>query len=275
MKRLLTTAAFISFVVCSYAQVARVRGTWITPEQECLAIVDTGKSAENYISNTDLRDEQLGLELINDTLSFQRHYTSSRTQFKVQHLDRYDLKLIRLTDTVMVVEPASSFSKGFFNGRDRLTFTRQELTRDTTLQIEKIIFHTTRCYGTCGIYHIEIDKTGSFKLHSEFVHSDSSWKGDITRQGYYRGKMPNSIHDSLIKAIQTSNLRALRMAKHECCDGSLLTIIIYFNGGQRRYFKTMFYPVIARNMVNILYNFTRNAINYGTKTDEKFELEKE
>lgn len=274
MKKLITTLILFAYVMCSYAQLSKLKGAWITPEQEYISIVDTGNKRENYISNTELQDEHFRLVIIKDTLSFQRRYTSSRTQFKVQHLDRYDLKLIRLTDSIMEVEPVSSFSKNFWKGKDRLTLKRQELTRDTTLQIEKIVFHTTRCFGTCGTYHMEFDKNGSFKLFAEFIHNDYNWKGDTAHHGYYRGKMPGATYDTLIRALQTCNLRTLRMTSQECCDAPLLTIIIYFNGGQRRYFKTMFYPVIAREMIHTLYNFSRNAITYATKTDEKFEFEK-
>jgi hypothetical protein len=174
----------------------------------------------------------------------------------------------------MEVEPVSSFSKDFFKGKDKLTFKRQEFTIDTSLHIEKIVFHTTRCFGTCGTYHLEIDNNASFKLHAEFIHSDYNWQGDTLRHGYYKGKVPYTTYNAIIKALQTCNLPTLRMTNQECCDASLLTIIVYFNGGQRRYFKTMFYPVIAREMVRLLREFSREAIYYGTKTKEKIDFEK-
>jgi hypothetical protein len=274
MKNLISTIILIPYLMYSYAQPDKLKGAWITPQQELITIVENySSSRENYLSNTDLEDKHFRLFVIKDTLSFQRHYTSSRTQFKTQHVDRYDLKLLRLTDSVLEVEPASSFSKEFFKGKNRLTFIRQEYTADTSLKIEKIVYHTTRCYGTCGIYHMEIDSTGSFKLHAEFIHSDYNWQGDTAKHGYYKGRVPDSTYKKIIKTLQTCNLRTLRMRSEECCDAPLQTVIVYFNG-QRKYFKTMFYPYIAKEMIRTLFNFSYEAINYGTKMDEKFEMEK-
>lgn len=271
MKKLLTTIILFSYFICAYGQLAKLKGNWVTPQQEFIAISDTNNS-QNYLSNTDLQDDHFKLLIIKDTLSFQRHYTSSRTQFKVQHVDRYDLKVISVTDSILKVEPVSSFSKKYFPGKDTLTFKRQELIRDNNLQFEKIVIHTTRCHGTCGVYHLEINNTGAFKLRADFIHSDYNWQGDTAKHGYYTGKIPSSSYDSLINALQISSLRTLRMRDVQCCDGGILTMIIYFNG-QRRYFKTMVQPHIARNLVWIAYSLARSAVNYGTKTHTKFDIE--
>ena len=273
MKKFIVTITFLSYFMGSYAQLDKLKGAWVTPQQEFISIVDTNNiKVENYLSNADLRDEHFRLFLYKDTLSFQRHYTSSRTQFKVQHIDRYDLRVLRITDSMLEVEPVSSFSKEFFKGKDKLTLVRQELTIDRDLQFEKIVVHTSRCYGTCGVYHMEINNTGSFKLLASFIHNDYNWQGDTAKQGYYTGKLPVATYDSLINALQTCSLRTLRMRTVECCDGGILTMIIYFNG-QRKYFKTMIRPQIATELVRSVYSITRNAVNYGTKTNEKFEIE--
>ena len=224
----------------------------------------------NYLSNSQLRDDNFELFIFGDTLSFQNRYYSSRTDYKKLYVDRYDLKILKLTKKTIIVKPITKFSKDFFKGKDQLTFKRQEFAIDSNLKLEKVVFHTTECFGTCSVYHLQVDGSKSFRLHAPIVYSNKGFQSDTVLQGYFIGQLSDTLYKKLIKALQTSNLRTLQMRSASCCDGSITTVIVYFNG-QRKYFKTMFPPMIANNLIATLYEICENS--NGTKTDEKFKLE--
>ncbi|THU30749.1 hypothetical protein FAM09_29555 [Niastella caeni] len=271
MRKLLFFIALLCMHTGSHAQYHLLKGSWVTPAQENILIADTtGLKNYNYWTNADLYEEHFRLLILGDTLSFRKTYTSSRTNFKVQHLDRYDLKLITLTDSLLVVSPASSFSKNFWKNQEQITFQRQDYTLDSALELEWITFHTTGCFGTCNTYHLQVDRTGTYKLHKAVVYNQETDLKDSTAAGYFTGKLPDSLFQPLLFALRTINLRNLKMNSHFCCDAPLLTIIPHFNG-QSRYFKTMFYPRMSTRLVIALYNICRYS--NGKRTNEKFTLE--
>ena len=98
----------------------------------------------------------------------------------------------------------------------------------------------------------------------------TGFKTDTASEGYFTGKVSDTTFEKLITAIQTCNLRTLKMNNVLCCDGSIVTIIIYFNG-QKEYFKTMFPPTIANELIGTLYNICEHALL--VKAINKFEIE--
>ncbi|MXV51334.1 hypothetical protein GS399_10170 [Pedobacter sp. HMF7647] len=269
--RLLTL--FLSFLLSlnSFAQLKKLKGSWVSHDQEFLLIKDTTLTKNiNGLSNAQLRDQYFELEILGDTLSFQQRYTSSRTNFKQLHIDRYDFKISKLTDSNLIIRPVSKFSKQFFPGKSELVFRRQEFTVDSTWKFEKITFHTTTCMGNCRIYHLQIDSTKAFKLRAPLPSNSIPLRRSIVSQDRFTGSVSDSLYDKLIFALKTSNLRTLKMNEVLCCDAPELTIIVHFNG-QRRYFKTMFPPLLADNLVRTLYSICENQ--KGMLTDEKFDFE--
>jgi hypothetical protein len=248
-----------------------LKGSWITADNEWLRIIDTtGVQHDNYFSNSQFHDEHFRLFMVGDTLSFRKTYTSSRTNFKVQHVDRYDLKISKLTDSVLIVSPVSEFSKKFFNDQQQLRFQRQDHITDTTLHFEKIVFHTSKCYGSCNVYHLQVEQTGIFKLHKAFMYNQETYLEDSAAEGYFSGQLPDSLYQPLLRALRTINLRSLHMDTVLCCDAPVKTMIIYFNG-QRKYFKTMFPPKLVDRLILALYNICVYA--NGSPVKEPFKLE--
>ena len=98
----------------------------------------------------------------------------------------------------------------------------------------------------------------------------SGHEADTASLGYFTGQISDTVFGKLIKAIQTCNLRTLTMNDGLCCDGSVITIIVYFNG-QRKYFQTMFPPTIANELIMTLYNICEEK-SY-TKTFDIFKIE--
>lgn len=163
------------------------------------------------------------------------------------------MKVIKSNDTVIIVKPVSKLSKQFLQNRTSIAFKRQSSAIDTSIKFEKIIFHTTECFGTCPVYHLQVDNSKQIKLNAQVVYKPrSGYQTDTASQGYFKGQLSDTTFGKLIKAIQSCNLRTLKMSNALCCDGSVSTIIIYFNG-QRKYFKTMFPPTIANELIKTLY----------------------
>lgn len=248
----------------------RLKGTWVTNDLECLYISDTSYQTNNYLGNSKLHEKGFILYLLGDTISLQSHYTSSRTDFKIKYIDRYDLQILGLTDSTLTVIPVSDFSKKFFD-KPIIIFKKQEFNVDNSISFEKIIFHTTECFGSCNVYHLQIDSSKNIQLQVEVAYENRSYQRDTSKQGFYSGRLPDSLYEKFIQAFKTSNLRRLKMNETECCDGVIITMILYFNG-QRKYFKTMTPPMISRNLVTTLYRICSSG--NLTKTRAAFILER-
>ncbi len=259
---------FTFLFIGSFGQVTKPVGTWITDDVEALFVDSTVDY--NLLSNADFREEPFKLVIINDTLSFQQRYTSSKTDFKVKYVDRYDFTIDYQSDSALVLRPVSDLAKNFFFGKETISFKKQETTVDKSIRFEKIVFHTTLCHGSCNVYHMELNNSKRYKLYVETVFDNNTFYRDSAKQGYFTGKVSNTLYNKLTNALQTSNLKTLRMKQEFCCDAPIVTIIAYFNG-QRRYFKSMSPPIAANNLIQTL-NQICDA-NKGVKTNKKFTFE--
>lgn len=269
MRIFLFISIFISWT-SSYGQLDKLKGTWVSPAQELIIVCDTVKNSnKNYLSNALLKDDNFELLIYGDTLSFQNRYTSSNDNYKKIYVDRYDLKIIRLTNKIIELKPVSEFSKKFFQNKDELIFTKQQYATDTSINFEKIIFHTTSCYGNCPIYHLQIDRSQSVLLHAA-VDYTSIFRRDSTAEGYFKGKLSNLSFDKLLSALATCNLQTLKMNEVLCCDGVVYTIIVYYNG-QRKYYKTMTPPQIVNELIKTLNAICREK--NLLRINDKFKLE--
>jgi hypothetical protein len=262
------------FLFCSNvnAQLDKLIGIWITPENELMAIHDTINQYDNSnMLGNGIRDEGMSFFIKGDTLSFQKRYFSSRTDYKILYVDRYDLKIIKQSDTTLIVQPVSKLSKAFYKDKTTISFTRQEFARDKSIKLEKIIFHTSSCFGTCPTYHLQIDSIKQAMLYAEEVFPDNyEFKRDSSKMGYFTGTIADTTYNKLISLLETCNLSTLEFDGAQCCDGSVITIIVYYNG-QRKYLQSMFPPAIADSLISYLYAIcARTALQ---KTKDKFIIE--
>lgn len=282
MGKLMTTllkvfSIFISTV--SYGQLNQLRGTWITPSQNCLLINDTfNKYGNSNMLCNARKDEGMSLFIYGDTLSFQKKYYPSYDNRKKDYFERYDLKIILLTDTNLIVMPVSSHSKKFFKNKRVLKFIRQEYAIDTTIKFEKIIYHTTHCYGTCPIINLQIDNSKNIYLDCEFYTDVYNNKGrttyviDSTRSGKFIGILNDTIYQELILLLKTCNLKKLKFKGPLAIDAPVTRMIIYYNG-RRKYLKSKgFTPTISDRLINYMYHINSKAVL--TRTTEEKVLEK-
>ena len=141
------------------------------------------------------------------------------------------------------------------------------------IKLEKIIYHTSSCFGNCPTYHLEILKNGTTKIYAEKVYE----KGlplvsseDSTKSGYFKGKLSLKSITELVNVITDIGVENLKFDSSTCCDGSVKTIIIYYNG-RRKYLKSMFPPENSERLIKYLNEIcTENKL---TKTNKKFKIE--
>lgn len=148
----------------------------------------------------------------------------------------------------------ASFKKIFFTVVIAIIAITSCKTTDTktsgTEVFDKLVFHTGVCFGFCPVYHMEIDKNGDVKLQVErFNQRAKRSEMDSSKIGYFTGKVNKQLFDQLVAQLDSVNIQSQGVDSTLCCDGSLKTIISYYNG-KRFYYKAMFprepmQPVIA------------------------------
>lgn len=269
-----TTLIILTILIwtTSYGQFDKFKGTWISSTRDVMVMNDTLNKYDN--SNmlcTSDKDEGMAFYLIGDTLSFQKRYYSSATNYEKLYIDRYDLVVIRRTDTSITVRPTSILSKKFFNKSDNITFIKQEFNKDKSIVFEKIIYHTTSCFGSCPTIDLEIKDDRSVYLKGQFYKDNSMFEVDSSKSGQFIGKLNDTLYAELIDILQTCNLKTLTFPERHGADAPVTTLIIYYNG-QRKYLKSMFPPTIADKLIEFL--FFVNTKAELTKTNEKRTLEK-
>lgn len=147
-----------------------------------------------------------------------------------------------------------------------------DATQDTPFHLEKLIFHSSVCYGACPEYHLEIDSAGEAKLHSAVVFKSHSYEtADSSRIGYFTGKISPETLDTLVSEIRKCGLDTLTYDHDLCCDAPVITIIAYHNG-KRDYFKAMWYPEIMGNVISRFYRICEN--NNFQRTKKPFIIER-
>jgi len=254
----------------SYGQFDKLKGTWISKSNDVMVINDIINEYDNSnkLCNAN-KDLGLHFYLFGDTLSFQMRYYISPNHEKL-YISRYDLIVLEQTDTSIIVKPSSKLSKQFFNNRTNITFIKQEFNKDKSITFEKIIYHTTRCFGSCPIIGMGIDSNRNVYLEGEFYEDGMGFWIDSIKSGQFVGKLNDTLYNELIDILQTSNLKTLTFPEIYCCDAPVTTLIIYYNG-QRKYLKSMFPPTLADKLIEFLY-FVHEKADL-TRTNEKRKIE--
>jgi len=269
-----TTLAILTILIwtTSYGQFDKFKGTWISSTRDVMVINDTLNKYDNsnMLCTAD-KDEGMAFYLIGDTFSFQKQYYSSATNYEKLYVDRYDLVIAKRTDTSLTVRPTSFLSKKFFNKRASITFIKQEFNRDESIIFEKIIYHTTSCFGSCPTIDLEIRNDKSVYLKGQFYKDNSMFEIDSIKSGLFKGKLNDTLYAELIDILQTCNLKTLTFPERQGADAPVTTLIIYYNR-QRKYLNSMFPPTIADKLIEFLYLI--NTKVDLTRTDQKRTIEK-
>jgi len=146
---------------------------------------------------------------------------------------------------------------------------------DRTINLEKIIFHTSVCYGSCPTYHLQVDSNKRIKLFAEQVFKNDphiTFELDSSKMGYFIGIVSDTTYNKLTNNLQNVGLKTLEFDGANCCDASIKTIIIYYDK-RRKYLQSMFPPEKANKLISTLYEICETS--KLERTNEKFEIEYE
>jgi hypothetical protein len=136
---------------------------------------------------------------------------------------------------------------------------------------DKIVFHTSMCFGFCPVYHLEIDKDKKILLYSERVYKDNnSFDLDSNKVGYFKGLVNDTTFEKLTNEIKAIGIDTIQFNGITCCDGSVKTIIFY-NNGKRTFLQSMVPPKKVQKLISILYNICETS--NVKQTDAKFVIE--
>ena len=132
---------------------------------------------------------------------------------------------------------------------------------------EKIIYHTTQCFGDCPIIDLEVDSNYDVYL-CRFIYANTQ---DSAKSGFFKGKIDPHTYFNLTATIISSDYEHLKFPATFCCDAPIQTIIIYANGKRTR-LSSMTAPEEARKLIDSLYNL---AVEIDIpRTNEKINIEK-
>lgn len=271
MKKLIFLILFFSLNI-SFSQTKVPEGKWISDENEMISFNSEYDNKSSVTSK--IRSDDFYLEVISDTLSFQSRYYTSADDYKKMITDRYDFKIQKMSDSILIIKPISKFSINFFGNDNPITFKNQKYITDNSFEFDKLVFHTSTCFGSCPVIHLEILKDGTFKLDGTYYKNRSYNSKDSERSGTFTGKLKDEdlkeLNDLIVKSRITT-FEDTKKGNMFCCDGAVKTIILYHNG-KRNYFKAMFEPRLVQELIGFLYQIDKKVDL--TRTDEKFEFEK-
>jgi hypothetical protein len=253
----------------SYGQFDKLKGTWISKSNDVMIIEDTTNEYNiNMLGTSEDGDVMTHFYLIGNTLSSQQHYYFTPNHKKL-YIFKYNLVIIEQTDSTLTVKPSSKLAKRLFKNRQNIKFIKREYNIDTTISFEKIIYHSTDCFGSCPIIDLEIDSNKNIYFSGKFF-IDDMWTVDSLKSGQFIGVLTDTLYNKLLNILKTCNLRTLDFQEIECCDAPIITLIIYFNGW-RKYLRSMSPPPLANELIDFLYSINEKVVL--TKTNEKRILE--
>ena len=115
--------------------------------------------------------------------------------------------------------------------------------------LSKIVYHLSRCNGSCPSMDLEIDSNRAVYVNREFYKTKSEM--DSANSGRFKGTLTREQHAKLIEVLKKSNLDSLEFATVGITDVSETTIIVYYNG-KRKYLKSARPPAVANDLITLL-----------------------
>jgi hypothetical protein len=266
MKKILLITLILSFNF-NYSQIEELKGIWISEENEAISIIDTLDSFDGLMSKNNYN--YFLLKIKSDTLVF-KPWDSSPNDDNSNNLE---FKLIDYNKKSVTIQPISNLSIDFFKKDSPIEFIAQKYVIDKAFEFEKLIFHSSSCFGSCPIIDLEISSNRKIKLIGNF-YIENTKKIDDTRSGSYNGEISKKDYKKLIDIIIKSRITTYKDTDINttfCCDGSVKTFILYHNG-KRKYYRAMISPPLLDELIAFLYTIDKKS--NLQRTSEAFEIEK-
>ena len=234
MSKYILIALFWFICVISKAQLKDYFGVWLTPTNEYI-FIDSIKLYDNYTGSlSGLYLDMFRVSLSNDTLNF-KQILADGTCFS-----SYDFKVIKINDSLLVVDPISDFLKKHYNNKKNLKFIKQGYLIDKNINFEKLFFKITYEYDyPYATYLLEIDNNRNVKLSAKNIFKEGSTiELDSAKNGKFIGTLTDSIYNELLYHLRTCNLKANTfdgiVSKANLTDKFYNYAIIYFNSQRKQ-----------------------------------------
>ncbi len=242
-KYIITTLLTILFIATrTFAQRIQLLGAWTTEAGEQMIVDDPKEYRSSFLKNSAGTSKYLYLKILKDTLCFYEQHNGNKRHGKTH----YDLAIVSLTDSTVILKPASILASRFFQNKSILEFSTQPFIADKSIRLEKLIYHIRGAWIPHSVY-LQIEQDKSF-----YISSQSYRYGAARREeGNYTGVLSDSLYQELISCLQTCNLRQITFDEVEIKDSDQVTLIVYFNG-IRRYLKSNNPPQITSRLFHVL-----------------------
>ncbi len=231
------------------AQPDTLQGFWVNKNNQ--AVYFSGRQADNIISDkkgTGLLLPLYRKDTVLTSLSGRNNALPDRLLYQFT---------IRLSaDKKLLVRPESELAKRLFGSRRPKVFIPQDSLADRTIAFERLIYHSTACFGWCPILDIAIDNSRNVYMKAKVF--TPAMATDTLRSGTFAGKLNENKYRELVQLLQTCNLRNLEFPEVIGADAPETTLIIYFNG-QQKYLRSMFPPLIAQQLISFLHTLHKNV----------------
>ena len=114
---------------------------------------------------------------------------------------------------------------------------------------QKIVFHASRCFGTCPQIDLQLDSNRNIYVNRQFFTSKG--EQDKVHSGQFTGVLDNAAYKQLVKILAASDIEHWSFPDIDCCDGAITTLIIYRNN-KRTYLKSMTPPQESAALISFL-----------------------
>jgi len=117
------------------------------------------------------------------------------------------------------------------------------------LKLSKLVYHLSRCNGSCPSIDLEIDSNKTIYVNREFYKTKSEL--DSANSGRFKGSLTQEQNTKLVEVLKKSNLDSLEFVPVGIADVPETTIIVYYNG-KRKYLKSARPPAVANDLITLL-----------------------
>lgn len=264
MKSLLITLAIFLFSDKISSQI--LQDTWIGDNNNYLKIgtLNSHNLTIEYFNEKECKSEYNRYQyfLLGDTLRIEDKISKIFAQKrKLDYKFQFDFLISNLTNHKLTLIPLDTNLLLTSKFEPILNYRRRNEVYTDTIKFEKLVFHSTGCFGYCPIMTIEIDNKKNLKyIGGQFSHI----------KGNYSSTLSDSLYAELINILRISELDKLKNNNSKVEDVPVYTIAISYNQ-KNRLLKSYRLPLVANELLNYLMHITKRVkLNKNDNLQIKF-----
>jgi uncharacterized protein DUF6438 len=189
-----------------------------------------------YAGKKHLQTNSYKYSMSGDTLHLiEWNSSNDKHDFLIITLPNKDLKFIPITRYAWTLANPKSTKTEF-------TFRSQEHIYTDTISLEKIVFSSTNCYGSCPAMSLQIDNNKQMKFIGSFY---------AIKEGPHTANLSEEQYNELLKILAISNLDKLENAGRFNVDSPTYGLEVHYNH-KIRYLQTSSIPLIANKLMRYL-----------------------